>query len=74
MIVKELINVCLHSEGHDRTVLTLPGKQLQLLQALRSATKVPFIVVLMSGGPVDLSWAKVSVCGHVLTSPNQSKT
>lgn len=49
------------SEGHDRTELTLPGKQLQLLQAVRNATaeKTPFIVVLMAGGPVDISWAKV---------------
>ena len=50
------------SEGRDRTELTLPGKQLQLLQAVKSATasNVPFIVVLMSGGPVDISWAKVA--------------
>ena len=27
--------------------------------AIRSATKNPMIVVVMSGGPVDISWAKV---------------
>ena len=48
-----------HSEGHDRTDLTLPGKQEDLLEAIRNATKNPMIVVIMSGGPVDISWAKV---------------
>jgi len=47
------------SEGHDRTVLTLPGKQLDLLQAVSTSISSPLIVVLMSGGPVDISWAKV---------------
>ena len=27
--------------------------------AIRSATKNPMIVVVMTGGPVDISWAKV---------------
>ena len=49
----------MHSEGHDRTDLTLPGKQEDLLEAIRNATKNPMIVVIMSGGPVDISWAKV---------------
>lgn len=48
------------SEGHDRNDLTLPGKQQDLLEAIRNATKNPMIVVVMSGGPVDISWAKVS--------------
>ena len=51
--------LCIHSEGHDRYTLTLPGKQQDLLEAIRNATKNPMIVVLMSGGPVDISWAKV---------------
>ena len=49
-----------YSEGHDRYNLTLPGKQQDLLEAIRSATKNPMIVVVMSGGPIDISWAKVS--------------
>ena len=50
------------SEGHDRDVLTLPGMQLQLMQQVKKAmsSSTPLIVVLMSGGPVDISWAKVS--------------
>ena len=46
------------SEERDRTKITLPGLQLQLLDAIRNATTSPLIVVLMSGGPVDMSWAK----------------
>ena len=48
------------SEGHDRTELTLPGKQLDLLQTISGAISTPLIVVLMSGGPVDISWARVT--------------
>ena len=54
--------ISMHSEGHDRNDLTLPGKQQDLLEAIRNATKNPMIVVVMSGGPVDISWAKVSQC------------
>ena len=50
----------MYSEGHDRYNLTLPGKQQDLLEAIRNATNNPMIVVVMSGGPVDISWAKVS--------------
>ena len=53
------------SEAHDRNELTLPGKQEDLLMTIRSATQNPMIVVVMSGGPVDISWAKVRVyCAH----------
>ena len=51
----------IHREGHDRTDIGLPGKQDQLLQAIKGAiTKTaPMIVVLMSGGSVDITTAKV---------------
>ena len=55
----------IHREGHDRTDIGLPGKQDQLLQAIKGviAKTTPMIVVLMSGGPVDITTAKVqSVC------------
>ena len=50
-----------NSEGHDRTDIGLPGKQDQLLQAIKGAIAktTPMIVVLMSGGPVDITTAKV---------------
>ena len=60
-----LVAPCPCREGHDRDVLTLPGMQLQLMQQVKKATpdSTPLIVVLMSGGPVDISWAKVSSYG-----------
>ncbi|XP_065885416.1 uncharacterized protein [Dysidea avara] len=61
------------SEGHDRNDISLPGKQEDFLMAIRSATKNPMIVVVMAGGPVDISWAKANAdavlwCGY----PGQS--
>ncbi len=49
------------SEGHDRTNIDLPGNQDKLLTAIKGAlpANAPMIVVLMSGGPVDITTAKV---------------
>ena len=49
------------SEGRDRTDLGLPGKQNDLITTIKGAisSTTPMIVVLMSGGPVDLTTAKV---------------
>ena len=60
MLVPPLLPPPTCSEGHDRTELTLPGKQLDLIQTISGAISTPLIVVLMSGGPVDISWAKVT--------------
>ena len=54
------ITVCIR-EGNDRTVLTLPGYQVQLMQAVKSAAKGHVIACVMTGGPVDISWAKVRI-------------
>ena len=40
-------------EGHDRTILTLPGRQQQLLDRLL-ATGTPVVLVLLAGRPVAL--------------------
>lgn len=43
------------SEGHDRSTLDLPGRQVELLRAVVAAN--PRTVVLVnSGAPVDMSW------------------
>ena len=45
-------------EGHDRSSLNLPGRQDELiasLAAVMSARKLPFVLVLVSGGPVNVS-------------------
>ncbi|KAE8077342.1 hypothetical protein FH972_015914 [Carpinus fangiana] len=45
-------------EAHDRVDLELPGKQQELINAVASAAKKPVVLVLLSGGPVDISSAK----------------
>jgi beta-glucosidase len=44
-------------DGGDRTSLDLPAPQQKLLEAL-AATGKPLVVVLQSGSPVALNWAK----------------
>ncbi len=43
-------------EGYDRATLSLLGRQLQLLQALRQTCK-PLVVVYIEGRPLDKNWA-----------------
>ncbi|MEU3742366.1 glycoside hydrolase family 3 C-terminal domain-containing protein [Streptomyces sp. NPDC032198] len=43
------------SEGHDRTLLTLPGRQDELVAAVAAANPRT-VVVVNSGGPVELPW------------------
>ncbi|KAF3786848.1 Beta-xylosidase/alpha-L-arabinofuranosidase 2 [Nymphaea thermarum] len=48
------------AEGRDRVDLTLPGQQQQLVSQVANAAKGPVILVIMSGGPFDISFAKAS--------------
>ncbi|KAM3294089.1 hypothetical protein ACQJBY_037165 [Aegilops geniculata] len=48
------------SEGRDRTSLLLPGQQQSLITAVADAAKRPVIVVLLTGGPVDVTFAKTN--------------
>ena len=54
------IDRTVEGEGHDRTNVTLPGHQLQLLQravaAAGGASRV--VVVLANGGPLAVDWVK----------------
>lgn len=45
-------------EGHDRTSIALPGVQGQLIDAVVAKAKGPVVLVVMSGGAVDISKAK----------------
>ncbi|CAA3025988.1 probable beta-D-xylosidase 7 [Olea europaea subsp. europaea] len=45
-------------EKHDRTDLELPGNQEILITSVAQAAKGPVILVLLCGGPVDISFAK----------------
>ncbi|KAF7816951.1 putative beta-D-xylosidase 7 [Senna tora] len=45
-------------EDRDRVHLDLPGKQQELINSVAKASKRPVVLVLLSGGPVDISSAK----------------
>ncbi|KAJ3677342.1 hypothetical protein LUZ60_003066 [Juncus effusus] len=45
-------------ESLDRTSLLLPGQQTDLINGVAKAAKGPVILVIMSGGPFDISFAK----------------
>ncbi|PIA28477.1 hypothetical protein AQUCO_06900035v1 [Aquilegia coerulea] len=45
-------------ESQDREELVLPGKQQSLIQSVSKAARKPVILVIMSGGPVDITFAK----------------
>ncbi|XP_062098606.1 probable beta-D-xylosidase 7 [Humulus lupulus] len=44
-------------EDHDREHLALPGKQEELISTVAKAAKKPVVLVVLSGGPVDVSFA-----------------
>ncbi|GJN25819.1 hypothetical protein PR202_gb13699 [Eleusine coracana subsp. coracana] len=46
------------AEGLDRTSLLLPGRQAELISAVAKAAKGPVILVLLSGGPIDVAFAQ----------------
>jgi len=48
----------IEAETVDRTHLFLPGRQQDLVSKVAAASKGPTILVLMSGGPVDITFAK----------------
>ncbi|KAL7227776.1 hypothetical protein ACSBR1_022620 [Camellia fascicularis] len=48
----------IETEGHDRVDLTLPGQQQLLVTEIASTSKGPVILVIMSGGGMDVQFAK----------------
>lgn len=48
----------IEAEFRDRVGLLLPGRQQDLVSKVAAASKGPTILVLMSGGPVDVSFAE----------------
>ncbi|XP_021768773.1 probable beta-D-xylosidase 2 [Chenopodium quinoa] len=48
----------IEAEFRDRGGLLLPGRQQELVSKVAAASKGPVVLVLMSGGPVDISFAK----------------
>ena len=45
----------IENEGHDRSSLELPGKQVALALAVAHAAKEPIVVVLVNGGPIAMA-------------------
>lgn len=48
----------IEAETRDREGLLLPGRQQELISKAAAASRGPTVVVLMSGGPIDMSFAK----------------
>ncbi|XP_022855824.1 probable beta-D-xylosidase 2 isoform X2 [Olea europaea var. sylvestris] len=48
----------IEAEFRDRAGLLLPGRQQELVSKVAMASRGPTILVLMSGGPIDVSFAK----------------
>ncbi|GLJ09080.1 hypothetical protein SUGI_0101480 [Cryptomeria japonica] len=51
-------NLSLEAEGLDRQSLLLPGYQEELVSQVAKASKGPVVLVIMSGGPFDITFAK----------------
>lgn len=56
VVTKDAINDMECGEGYDRATLTLMGKQLFLLKALK-ATHKPLVVIYIEGRPLLMNWA-----------------
>ena len=52
-------------EAASRSSLDLPGRQLELLQAV-AATGKPVVLILMNGRPLDITWAKENNVASIL--------
>ncbi|KAG6487661.1 beta-D-xylosidase 1-like [Zingiber officinale] len=52
------LDLSIEAEGRDRFDLLLPGRQQELITAVAKASKGPTVLVLMSGGPLDVSFAE----------------
>lgn len=47
----------IEAETIDRAGLLLPGRQQELVSKVAAASRGPTVLVLMSGGPIDVSFA-----------------
>ncbi|MFS8004215.1 putative xylan 1,4-beta-xylosidase [Helianthus anomalus] len=48
----------IEAEARDRTNILLPGHQQELISRVAKASRGPCVLVIMSGGPVDITFAK----------------
>lgn len=52
------IDLTVEAESLDRVDLLLPGYQTQLIQEVADASKGPVVLVILSAGGIDISFAK----------------
>ncbi|KAF8031089.1 hypothetical protein BT93_D0317 [Corymbia citriodora subsp. variegata] len=52
------LDLSVEAESLDRTDLVLPGEQAQLINQVAEATKGPVVLVILSAGGLDISFAK----------------
>ncbi|KAL6548208.1 Beta-D-xylosidase 1 [Orobanche gracilis] len=52
------LSQAIEREALDRDGLLLPGHQQELVSSVASASRGPVVLVLMSGGPIDVTFAK----------------
>ena len=53
-------NLAIEAESHDRVNILLPGQQQQLVTEVANVAKGPVILAIMSGGGMDVSFAKTN--------------
>lgn len=53
-------NLAIEAESLDRVNILLPGQQQQLVNEVANVSKGPVILVIMSGGGMDVSFAKTN--------------
>ncbi|XP_027193375.1 beta-xylosidase/alpha-L-arabinofuranosidase 1 isoform X2 [Cicer arietinum] len=53
-------NLAIEAESLDRVNILLPGQQQQLVSEIANVSKGPVILVIMSGGGMDVSFAKTN--------------
>ncbi|CAN6268650.1 unnamed protein product [Urochloa humidicola] len=58
VVVVAGLNLTEEREDFDRVSLLLPGNQMGLIHTVASVAKKPLVLVLLGGGPVDVSFAK----------------
>lgn len=52
------LDTTIENEGNDRLSLMLPGEQQSLITEVARVARNPVILVLLSGGPFDITFAK----------------
>eukprot|EP00268_Persea_americana_P066907 TRINITY_DN9157_c0_g1_i1.p1 TRINITY_DN9157_c0_g1~~TRINITY_DN9157_c0_g1_i1.p1 ORF type:complete len:794 (-),score=128.40 TRINITY_DN9157_c0_g1_i1:89-2470(-) len=58
VVVVAGLDLTQETEDHDRTSLLLPGRQMDLISSITRVCKKPLVLILMGGGPLDVSFAK----------------